>query len=247
MSGCTTPDCGSSSEFHDNDRQSERNVRSQEILIASDDAEIDNDSSTVLARCGSESGRLVPPELAGDLELLLNSHQAEPRVDLFQGIGTWAPQNSGTDIPRHRDVIAQELYLEDEPIDTHVHRRVREEERPWSPLDRVIVADDRISITWIIRIYPSELIKHTKMAMQQFLISDEVGCSGDIERTRTGMPDAHRHVRLAFETLLAMVGALAIFAFLTLQTYGVEVSFMLIYGLILLAFGVLIVIRLLWA
>ena len=62
-----------------------------------------------------------------------------------------------------------------------------------------------------------------------------------------GTPDAHRHAQLAIHTLLAMVGALAVFALLTLQTYGIEVSFMLIYGLMLLALGVLVVIRLLLA
>jgi len=247
MSGYTTPDCGSEYDFHDNDNQSERSVHSQNILLTSDDNEIDNESSTVLARCGSECGRVNFAEVAGDLEHPLYSRRADPGIDFLHETGTWAPQNPGTDLPRHRGVIPQELSLEDDPLDTHAQRRLREEEGPWSLLDPTIVANNRISVTWISRIYQPQLIKHTKRAVQQFLNSDVVVCAGDIERTWMGTPDNHRHARLAFESLLAMIGALAVFALLTLQTYGIEVSFMLIYGLVMVALGVLVVIRMLLA
>ena len=127
MSGYTTPDGGSANDFNDNDSQSERSVRSEHFVFTSDGNEIDNNLSTVLARYGSEYGRLNFAEVAGDPGPPVYSRRADPGVDFLHETGTWAPQNPGTDLPRHRGVIPQELSLEDDHLDTHVQRRIREE------------------------------------------------------------------------------------------------------------------------
>ncbi|MCJ1397746.1 hypothetical protein MMC11_000942 [Xylographa trunciseda] len=243
MSGRTTPECESLFELNDNDSQSEHSTLSQDNLSIRNGTDIDSVSSTVLARCGSVSSRLSSFDEVSDLEPPLHTRWAEPEVDLFQ-VGIWALQNPGTASPRQGGGIPQELSLEDETIVTSVQRRLREE-GPWSLLDPTMVADNRIPITWITRMYEPRLIKHTKMVVQEFLNFDMAGCAGDIEGTWMETRDVHRHVRLACDTLLAIVIALAVFALLTAGTYGMELSFMVAYGLVLLAIGVLVIIRLL--
>ena len=91
------------------------------------------------------------------------------------------------------------------------------------------------------------LIKHTKQAIQEFLNFDAAGCAGDIERIWMGPRDVHRHIRLACHALLVIVVALPVIALLTLRNHGIELSFMITYGLISLAVTVLAIVRLLFA
>jgi len=243
MSGRTTPECYSLFEVHDNDSQSERSVNSQDNMLQSDGIEINSDSSMESSRRESEFGGSSSADELDGLEVSLFPGYAQQGVDLLEA-GTWAPQNPGTDLPRHTGVIPQELSLEDEPIDIPVPRRPRGE-GPWSILDPIMVAYNRISIQWITRMNQPQLIRHTKVAVQEFFNFDMAGCARDIEGTWIGARDVHRHVRLAYDALIAMVVALAVFAFFTLGSCGIELSFMIVYGLVLLAIGVLIVIRLL--
>ncbi|MCJ1282937.1 hypothetical protein MMC26_002263 [Xylographa opegraphella] len=246
MSGRTTPDGESRFEVGDNDSQSECSIDSESVPPITDRVEITNDSSTALASYRSESDRCPSVDIEGDLDSFLLSRRAGPEVALLQ-TGTWAVQNPGTDLPRQEGVIPQELLLDEEPTDTHTRRRLREEEEPWSLFNPAIISYNSIAITWIIRMYQPRVIRHTKMAIQQFLQFDEAGCYGDVEGIWIAQRDAHRHIRLACDTFLAMVVALAVLALLTLGSYGIELSFMIIYGLGLLAFAVLAVIRMLFA
>ena len=95
--------------------------------------------------------------------------------------------------------------------------------------------------------YQPRLSFDTKMVIKQLFNVDIAGCDGDVERTWDGTRDIHRHMRLAYDILSAVLITLALFALFTLRNHGIELSSMVIYGLVLLSAGVFVLIRLLFA
>ncbi|MCJ1392159.1 hypothetical protein MMC18_005026 [Xylographa bjoerkii] len=244
MSDRTSPEVESTFDAHDNDTQSETNTYMEDFVVASDNNGVDAHSTTVLARYGSDSGRCSLPDPATDPE---ESYRREPGVNYLEGLGTQFLRYPGTDLPGNEGDNPQELRLESDTVVPSALRRSRRGEGPWSPLDPIMDVFTRMSVEWIMRMYQQHLVKRTKMTMQVFLNIDVAGCAGDVERTWIGTRDVRRHLRIAYDTISTTVVVLAFFALITLRTYGVELSFMVIYGLVLLAIGVLAVIRLLFA
>ncbi|MCJ1474742.1 hypothetical protein MMC13_003402 [Lambiella insularis] len=245
MSKAVAPKTDSQSNSCRNETSSGGNPDTDSSTISEDNFKTSDNWTSVAGQCGSDSDDredLGPYEDCEENQ----SVYAEMGLDVLEEVGALASELSGDSRRAYPSTIPSDLSVAEDSVEHNAQGHSHAEMDPWSSLASMFKDDAESPVGWMSRPYLRHRYKETHKAILKRIGSSGKSSNGNGENSRVIQlrnrpPLIHLH-----GILNTVVVAAATTALTALRMYGIELSLMILYGLLLVFALVLAIVRVLF-
>ncbi|MCJ1245415.1 hypothetical protein MMC30_002619 [Trapelia coarctata] len=178
----------------------------------------------------------------------LSTQSSNTQGFLLTGIGGLGFPDAGLRAgvgPEYPHTIQDELLTTEDVGQRHLEQRFSSAEDPWSGVDFCVPENTLRGLVPIFWSRGGCLTTQTQLLIKHLFDSNRTGCADHVESNCVHPHEQRSITQRVSEALYAIFAVVSIMVMFTLQAHGLQLTWMIIYGLLLLLAAVLVVMRML--